>query len=147
MLPTTTTATTARTDATRVIARYFDEVWNQGRVEVLDELLTPDYVNHSPSIPNPRPGPADLKPIVREMRAGVPDLRYELLDLVIDGDKVAVFLRVTGTHAGRLFGMPASGRPFDIRQMQIEWLRDGRICQHWRITDELALLRQLGLAS
>ena len=137
------------TTPTRVIARYFEEVWNQGRVDVLDELLTPDYVNHSPSIPNPRPGPADLKPIVQAMRAGVSDLRYEILDLIVDGDghKVAVFLRVTGTHTGSLFGMPATGRPFDIRQMQIEWLRDGRICQHWRITDELTLLRQLDVVA
>jgi steroid delta-isomerase-like uncharacterized protein len=131
---------------TRVIARYFDEVWNQGRVDVLDDLLTSDYVNHSPSIPNPRPGPADLKPIVQAMRAAVPDLRYEILDLIVDHDKIAVFLRVTGTHVGTLFGMAPTGRTFDIRQMQIEWLREGRICQHWRITDELALLRQLGLA-
>jgi predicted SnoaL-like aldol condensation-catalyzing enzyme len=128
-----------------VIARYFEEVWNQGRVDVLDELLTSDYVNHSPSIPNPRPGPADLKPIVQAMRAGVPDLRYEMLDVIVDGDKVAVFLRVTGTHTGSLFGMAPTGRRFDIRQMQIEWLREGRICQHWRITDELSLLRQLGI--
>lgn len=136
---------TTETNAARVIARYFDEVWNQGRVDVLDELLTPDYVNHSPSIPNPRPGPADLKPIVQAMRGGAPDLHYEILDLVVDGAKVAVYLRVTGTHTGPLFGIAATGRSFDIRQMQIEWLREGRICQHWRITDELMLMRQLGV--
>ena len=72
------------TAPTRVIVRYFDEVWNHGHVDVLDELLTSDYVNHSPSIPNPRPGPADLKPIVQAMRTAVPDLRYEILDMIVD---------------------------------------------------------------
>ncbi|TFW17156.1 ester cyclase [Massilia arenosa] len=128
----------------RTILRYFDEVWNAGRVDVLDELLTADYLNHSASFPNPRPGPDDLKPIVRAMRAGIPDLHYEVLDIVEAEDRLAIYTRVTGTHAGELFGMAPTGRRIDVKQMQIEWMREGRICQHWRLTDELALLRQLG---
>jgi steroid delta-isomerase-like uncharacterized protein len=130
----------------RLVTRYFEEVWNQGRVDVLDELLTPDYRNHSPSIPDPRPGPADLKPIVMAMRTGIPDLRYEILDLVATPDKVAVHVRLTGTHTGTLFGIPATGRTIDVRQMQFEWIEAGRISQHWRVTDELTLMRQLGVA-
>src|SRR5688572_28594789 len=98
------------TQVNTLITRYFEEVWNQGRVDVLDELLTPDYRNHSPSIPNPRPGPADLKPIVMAMRSGISDLRYQILDLIATPDKVAVYVRVTGTHTGTLFGIPATGR-------------------------------------
>lgn len=100
--------------------------------------------NHSASIPAPCPGAEDLKPIVHAMRAGIPDLHYEILDIVEGEDKLAVYTRVTGTHTGELFGMPPTGRRIDVKQMQIEWMRDGRICQHWRLTDELALLRQLG---
>lgn len=81
------------------------------------------------------------------MRAAITDLNYQILDMVIAPDKVAVYLRVTGTHTGDLFGIPATGRRIDVRQMQIEWVRDGRIWQHWRITDELALLRQLGVVA
>lgn len=133
--------------ATRaLIRRYFDEVWNAGRLDVLDELMAPDYRNHSPGLPaDPRPGPAGLKPIVAAMRAGIPDLHYEILDLVATAAKVAVHLRVTGTHTGTLFGLAPTGRRIDVRQMQIEWIRGGRIRQHWRITDDLALQRQLGV--
>jgi predicted SnoaL-like aldol condensation-catalyzing enzyme len=128
----------------RLVTRYFEDVWNQGRVDVLDELIATDYMNHSSSIPNPRPGPADLKPIVRAMREGLPDLHYEMLDLVVAPDKVAAFVRVTGTHTGDLFGMAPTGKTIDVRQMQIEWIRGGRIWQHWRVTDELTMLKQLG---
>jgi steroid delta-isomerase-like uncharacterized protein len=131
-------------DVSRLIARYFDEVWNQGHLDTLDELLTPDYLNHSPSTPNPPRGPAGLKPIVAAMRDAVPDLHYDILDMVVASDKVAVSVRVTGTHTGPLFGLPATGKRIDVRQMQIEWIKDGRIWQHWRITDELTLLRQVG---
>jgi steroid delta-isomerase-like uncharacterized protein len=128
----------------QLITRYFEEVWNQGHLDALDELLTPDYLNHSPSTPNPPRGPAGLKPIVAAMRDAVPDLHYDILDMVVAADKAAVFVRMTGTQTGPLFGLPASGKRIDVRQMQIEWLENGRISQHWRITDELALLRQLG---
>jgi len=127
-----------------LVTRYFEEVWNQGRLDVLDELMAADYINHSPSTPNPRPGPADLKPIVAEMRRGIPDLRYEILDMVVAADKVAVHLRVTGTHTGMLFKMAPQGGRIDVRQMQFEWIRNGRIVQHWRLTDDLSLLRQIG---
>ena len=129
-----------------LVTRYFEEVWNQGRLEVLDELMAADYVNHSSSTPNPRPGPEDLKPIVAEMRRGMPDLRYEILDMVVAADRVAVYVRMTGTHRGTLFGMEPSGARIDVRQMQFEWIKDGRIAQHWRLTDDLSLLRQMGRA-
>jgi steroid delta-isomerase-like uncharacterized protein len=124
---------------------YFEEVWNQGRLDVLNRLMSPDYVNHSPSVPNPRPGPEDLKPIVTAMREGIAGLHYEILDMVVTPERAAVHLRVTGTHSGTLFGMPATGRHIDVRQMQFEWFKDERIWQHWRVTDELTLLRQLGV--
>src|SRR5262245_52353590 len=128
-----------------VVVRYFEEVWNEGRLDVLDEIIAPDYLNHSSSIPNSRPGPDDVKRIVRAIRAGIAELHYELLDIVATPDKAAAYLRVTGTHTGELFGIPPTGKPIDVRQMQIEWIRDGRIWQHWRITDELALMRQIGV--
>jgi steroid delta-isomerase-like uncharacterized protein len=128
----------------RLIERYFDEVWNHGRLDVLDELIADDYVNHSASIPNPRPGPQDLKPIVAEMRRAIPDLHYEILDLVVAPDKAAARVRMTGHHREPLFGLPAVGGRIDVTQMQFEWIRGGRIVRHWRLTDELALLRQVG---
>ena len=118
-------------------------MWNRGELDVLDEIMAPDYLNHSPGLPNPERGPAGLKPIVRALRQGIPDLHYEILDMVIAPDKAAIYLRVTGTHRGDLFGIRATGKKIDVRQMQIEWISAGRITQHWRITDELTLLRQL----
>jgi predicted ester cyclase len=62
---------------------------------------------------------------------------------VVEERAAAVFLRVTGRHTGELFGMRATGRSIDVRQMQIEHFRNGRICAHWRITDETTMSRQL----
>lgn len=128
----------------RVIERYFEEVWNQGKLDVLDELLARDYVNHSSSIADSPPGPAGVKPIVTAMRSAFPDLHYTIERMVIGSDAVAVRVRMTGTHEGEFFGIPPTGRPFDVTQTNIELFRDGKIVAHWRNTDELSLMRQLG---
>src|SRR5262249_11971035 len=129
----------------QVIHRYFEKVWNEGRLDLLDELLTPDYRNHSPSTPNPLPGPEGLKPIVAAMRAAFPDLHYTIDDLVLAENAAAVRVTLTGTHQGDFFGLPPTGRKVRVSQMNIEQFRDGRIAQHWRVTDELGLMRQLGV--
>lgn len=128
-----------------VIERYFEEVWNQGRLDVLDELLAADYVNHSSSLPDSPPGADGVKPIVAAMRRAFPDLRYTIEQMVIGDDAVAVRVTLTGTHDGDFFGIPATGKRFEVTQTTIERFRDGKIVAHWRNTDELSLMRQLGL--
>jgi steroid delta-isomerase-like uncharacterized protein len=125
--------------------RYFEEVWNRGAVDVLDQLLTPDYINHTPSTPNPPAGPAGLKPIVLGMRQAFPDLHYEIKDIVATDDAVVMRVVMTGTHRGDLFGLAPTGRRVTVDQINIEHIRNGRIAEHWRVTDELKLMRQLGV--
>lgn len=126
--------------------RYFEEAWNRGDLAVLDQLLAPNYVNHTPSTPNPPPGPDGLKPIVLAMRRAFPDLHYEIQDVIATEDSVVVRVVMTGTHRGDLFGLPPTGRRVRVDQINIEHIRNGRIVEHWRVTDELKLMCQLGSA-
>jgi steroid delta-isomerase-like uncharacterized protein len=125
--------------------RYFEEVWNRGNLNALDQLIAPNYVNHTPSTPNPPPGPAGLKPIVQAMRQGFPDLHYEIKDVVATKDAVVLRVVMTGTHRGDLFGLPATGRKVTVNQINIEHIEHGQIVEHWRVTDELSLMKQLGV--
>lgn len=129
----------------KLVRRYFEEVWNGGRVDVLDGLLAPEYVNHTPSTPNPPPGPAGLKPIVQAIRAAFPDLHYRVEDVVATSGAVVARVVMTGTHRGDLFGVPPTGRRISVNQINIERVHNGRIVEHWRVTDELTLMRQLGV--
>jgi len=134
-----------RHDGHTLARRYFDEVWNQGKVEVLDELLSPDYVNHTPSVGNPPAGPAGLKPIVLALRRAFPDLHFTIDDVIVAADVVVIRTTMTGTHEGTHFGVPPTHRKVRVMQIQIERIRNGRIVEHWRVTDELSLMRQLGV--
>lgn len=131
-------------DNRRLVERLFHEVWNGGELDLLDELLAPDYVNHTPSGPPPPPGPEGVKPIVAAIRGAFPDLEYTLEELVADDDTVAVRSTMRGTHEGDFFGIPPTGRRIEVAQMNFERVRDGRIAEHWRLTDDAALMRQLG---
>ena len=129
----------------QLVRRYFEEVWNQGRVDLLDELLSPDYVNHTPSTANPPRGPEGLKPIVAAIRKGFPDLHFSIEDIIVTEDRAVARTIMTGTHRGDLFGLAPTGRRMAVNQINIEHIRDGRIVEHWRVTDELTQMRQLGL--
>ena len=128
-----------------VVRRYFEDVWNRGRLEVLDELLSRSYINHTPSLPDPPPGPAGLTPIVAAVRRGFPDLHYAIEDVIATDDRAVARVVMTGTHWGDLFGLAPTGRVVRVGQINIEEIGpDGLIHDHWRLTDELSLMRQLG---
>ncbi|WP_353718882.1 ester cyclase [Dyadobacter sp. 676] len=130
-----------------IIERYFNEAWNEGKVDALDELLTPDYINHTPSVPNPPRGPAGLKPILQAIRRGFPDLHYQIRDVIATRDKVVARVVMTGTHTDTLFNIPPTGRHIEVNQINIERIVNGRIAEHWRVTDELNMMQQLGVVA
>lgn len=131
----------------RIVERYFEELFNAGRLDLVDELLHPDYVNHSPGSPDLPRGREGVKVVVASMRAAFPDLAYTIEDVVVGEDAVAVRTTVRGTHRGDFLGLSPTGRSFEVQQMTIERFRDGRIVAHHRLTDEMALMRQLGVVA
>lgn len=128
----------------RLITRYFEDVWNNGCLDVLDEIIAVDYINHSPGAPNPLPGPIGLKPIVAGIRKAFPDLNYVIENMVISESQVAVHTTMYGTHMGDFFGLAPTNKKIKVYQMQIERIANNQIIEHWRLTDDLAMLRQLG---
>ena len=128
-----------------LIEAYFYEVWNNGNFSKLEEIVDKEYLNHNPSIPNPTPGPEGLKPIILAMRKGIPDLTYTIEETIITPDRVVARVLVKGTHLDTLFGIPPTGKTIEIRQINIEYIKNGKIVEHWRVTEELKLMQQLGL--
>jgi steroid delta-isomerase-like uncharacterized protein len=128
----------------RIIQRYYEEVWNRGRLDVLDELLDPQYINHTPSVPNPPPGPDGLKPIVAAIRKAFPDLHYEIKEIIVNDSMAVARVIMTGTQQDSLFDLPPTGKKITVNQINMEKIRNGRVVEHWRVTDELTMMKQLG---
>jgi steroid delta-isomerase-like uncharacterized protein len=137
---------TAEEDAKRVVLRrYFHELFNQGKVELVNELLHPKYVNHSPGSSDLPRGREGVAAVVTALRKAFPDLNYSIEDMVVGPDAVAVRTTLRGTHRGDFFGLPATGKSVHVSQITIERFQDGQIISHHRVTDELAMQRQLGV--
>ena len=126
------------------VRRLFDEVWNAGKLALLDTLIGAAYVEHNP-VPDQPSGAAGVKGRVETLREAFPDLRFTLEELVAEGDLVAARYSWRGTHKGEAFlGIPPSGKGILVRGMDFFRLREGRIVEHWDNVDELGMLTQLG---
>jgi steroid delta-isomerase-like uncharacterized protein len=125
--------------------RYLD-VFEQGNnLDILDELLAPDYINHTPATPDLPTGPEGVKGVVTMFRSAMPDLRVIVQDMIAEGDKVATRYTLEGTHRGELFGVPPSGQRLSIKSISVERVLEGKIREHWRVTDSLEMMQQLGV--
>ena len=120
-------------------------VFEQGNIDLLDELLAPDYTNHSPATPDLPTGPEGVKAVVSMFRSAMPDLRVVVEDMIAEGDKVATRYTLEGTHEGELFGVPPTGQRLSIKSITVERVSNGKIIEHWRVTDELGMMQQLGV--
>ena len=128
----------------KAIMRQFWDVWEQGNIDLLDDLLAPEYVNHTLATPDLPSGPEGVKEVVRMFHSGVPDLRVVIEDMIAEGDRVATRYALESTHGGDLFGVAPTGRHLTIKSMTVERLSGGKIVEHWRVIDELDMMRQLG---
>jgi steroid delta-isomerase-like uncharacterized protein len=129
-----------------VIRRAYEEMWNERNVDAVDELVTGDFLNH-PAINQQRRGRQNLKEVIRIFEKAFPDFRYELEDIVAEGDKVAVRDVFTGTHEGDFMGIPATGNHVTMQTIHIYRFEGGRIAEHWAVRDEMGMMRQLGVVA
>ena len=135
----------ARSDAYVVMRRMFEEGFSTGDGAVVDELCSPDLVEHQFGLAGP-PGEArqHVKDAMRDVHRAVPDIRFSIEDSVESGDKIWVRVRAAGTATGPFFGAP-SGRPVEITVIDVARVVDGRIVEHWGVPDRFAMLAQTGL--
>ncbi len=126
-----------------LVRRLFDEVWNGGRLELLEELIAAGYVEHSPA-PDQAAGAPGVAARIGSLRAAFPDLRFVVEELVGEGAIVAARYHWQGTHRGSFLGIPPTGRRVAVRGMDFYRLAAGRLVEHWENVDEFGMLSQLG---
>jgi steroid delta-isomerase-like uncharacterized protein len=133
-------------EANKAISRRFvEEIFNAGRLEVADELVTPDFVGHDPASPEPIIGPEGMKRNIEGYRSAFPDVRLTIEDEIAEGDRVVLRWSARGTHEAELFGIPATGKQATVTGITIDRIVDGRIAESWNNWDTLGLLQQLGV--
>ncbi|WP_406443942.1 ester cyclase [Streptomyces sp. NBC_00631] len=123
----------------------FGEAVVAGDLDALDQIVAAHSTDHDPA-PGQAPGPDGYKTMFGELRTAFPDLAIQVEHLVATDDELAFAYVISGTHLGPLMGRPATGRKASYRGMQISRFdSDGKLVERWGSSDELGMLRQLGL--
>jgi steroid delta-isomerase-like uncharacterized protein len=128
-----------------MMRRWFEEVWNRGRVAAIDEMLSSQATIHGL-------GPEGLdvaafKQFHTRYRSAFPDVRIHVEDVIAEGDKVAVRWSGTGTHQGNDLGFPATGNSIQFTGMTIGRVENGKLVEGWNVFDQLGMLQQLGVVN
>ena len=132
------------TDYRALARRWFDEVWNQRRDSVIDELLTPASVGHMEG--GDTHGPAEFRVVRAALLGAFPDLHVVVEDIVAEGNQVVVRWHVTGTHLGHHLGFAPSQRSASFRGLTWMKFDGGKLIEGWDGWNQGALLQALQAA-
>jgi predicted ester cyclase len=126
-----------------VMRQWFQEVWNERREEAIDRLMAPDAKVHGLA-GAPIDGPEGFKPFHRAMCGAFGEFKVEVVQTVVEGDRIAAHCHVVGRHVGDGLGGKPTGRAVDFWGTTIARVRDGRIVEGWNTFDFLTMYQQVG---
>lgn len=131
-------------DQAAAVQQLYDLV-NAGDIEGFGDHLADDFVEHE-ELPGIAPTKEGVKEFFRAQKAGFPDLRFDVEELITGGDRVVARVRYRGTHQGEFMGIPATGKGVDVQLIDIMRVSDdGLVREHWGVIDSLAMMQQLGV--
>jgi len=125
------------------VMNRFVEFINTASEKLAEELISSKAIFYVPGSPEPMRGPAGYLAIIRMMRGGFPDIQWTLEEMVAEGDKVAARFTMRGTHRGTFFGVPATGKPIEVKAMNFYRFAEGQIIEEYGMPDMLELLQQI----
>jgi predicted ester cyclase len=143
---------TSESDTTRrtlspeaVVRRLIDEGFSLGRLEVADELVAEDCLEHQDFGPNHSPGPDGVKAVIASLHRAFSDYRLTIEAISVQGDLVWTRNVATGTNDGPFFGHAPTGRSMRVTVFDVLRVVGDRIVEHWGVPDRLGVLLQLGI--
>ena len=131
----------------QLVRRWFEEVWNNGRSELIEEMFDENGIAHGLSDDPAKPikGPKDYTPFYTLFREAFPNMKIVIEDMVAEGDKVTARCSVRGKHEGSFRGIAPTQSPVDFTGMTIVRIADGKIVEAWNNFDFMTMNKQVGL--
>src|SRR5262249_39964137 len=135
-------------DAASLMRRWFQEVWNEGKENTIDEMFPRNSVMWGVSRPDASSrGPEEFRAFFHAMRNVFTDMHIELDDVVQQGDLADGRFSVTAKHSGEGFGIAGTGKTIKLVGMCALRAANGVIVEGWNVWDQVGLLRELGMMS
>ena len=127
----------------RLVRRFYKEVYGDWNMALVDEVVSPRFTSHDWPEDGAH-GPLAFRDYYAAIRSAVPDARYEVDDLIAEGDRVVVRWRLLGTHEGDFAGIAPSGKPIVLKGIAIYRLDAGMLMERWVVSDLHGLLEEIG---
>ena len=127
-----------------VFRHLVEELVNRGNVAIVDDLMTPDFVEHEELPPGFSPDAEGVKAFFSLLHTAFPDLQADIEETVAQDDKVVFRMTWHGTQTGPFLGMPSSGQRVTFEVFDMARVAGGKIAEHWGLANNLKLLQQLG---
>lgn len=128
-----------------VIRRFYEEFWNERKLDVADQLVSQSHALTSPHISGSTVGPAAYKKQLASFVAGFPDLRFTVEDTICEKDKIAAFWTLSGTHKGEFLGIAPTNKKISITGITMHQIVDGKILDSQALWDAISLFQQFGV--
>jgi predicted ester cyclase len=128
---------------TRARIERLYEAFSRHDLELLRNVVTADW-EYIPEPKGASPGPDQMAAIFRNIATALPDMKIEIHDLLIHGDRVGVRAEVTGTQAGPLMGIAATSKPVRFAIHSFHEMRGGLVAKTWHLEDWLTVFHQIG---
>ncbi len=128
-------------DHKSILRRFYEEI-SAGNLEVIDELVADEVVEHE-EFPGIEPNKEGVKQFFALMRSAFPDLRMEPHEMLAEGELACARVTITGTHDGEFMGLAPTGKPIEIETIDMLRIRDGQAVEHWGVTDSMTMMHQL----
>jgi predicted ester cyclase len=129
-----------------LLRRFYKEVYVDWDMSLVDAVVSPRFTSHDWPDGGPT-GPRAFRQYYAAIRAAVPDARYEVDDLIAEGDRVVVRWRLLGTHEGSFQGIAPTGRPIELKGIAIYRVDGGKLMERWVVSDLHGLLEGIGASS
>jgi len=128
-----------------IVQRLYEEVWNERRLEVIKEIISPSHALQAPNIFGSSIGPEAYKRNVLLFLAGYPDLRWTIEDTIAEKDRVVACWTISGTHTGDYLGIPPTNKKISVEGITIHHIANGKIMDSYSNWDALGMMHQLGV--
>jgi steroid delta-isomerase-like uncharacterized protein len=128
-----------------LVRRYFEEIWDKGNLDSIDELFTTNFVRHGPTgTEGEVRGLEGFKGLVTMYRTAFPDLQVPIEELIAEGDRVVSRWTARGIHQGELMGNAPTGNQLSVTGIIVDRISGDKIEEEWVDYDTLHLMQQIG---
>jgi len=127
-----------------LVRRFFDEMCNQRKLNIANELFSADHVYSDPQAPT-GPGPEGVKQVISMYQSAIPDAHWHVIETFSADNVIITRWKGTGTHKNELMGIPPTGKYVEVLGIWIHRIANNKIVESYNVWDTLGMLQQLGV--